>query len=447
MSLLSAIKFVPKGERKVDVLDRKKEEKKRHKDKKSKKRKHRKDDRDSPDKSDQESDVSSVDSYDQRKKKKEDKDQDWRKELAQDDNIHEYTFQDFLDQEKEEKKTHQRRVPSPPPPVEAKTATNKNIADILRSRLKATPKALDPTEVEEVIRSQHFHQQSSSSLDNPENGANALESLKYSKDYMLLKNQYQKLQKSEKNPQKDNNHNSKKDNQFNRGGGEEENIDKIYSQNILRLKGKYKGSELLSGSRRDGSGAQEEDELDMSLFTKKANSNKKVDGSTKSKQEMVEESTSQMKQQIQDSMKEQKKMISVLNNCFSCVSHAKFPRHLIVGASENTVLRLKSHQYSLTNGHFELLPRYHSSSFLSCEEETQKELLRTISSIQRMYERVLNKNTVVMETAIRLNQKPHCLLEIVPVEKGMESDVQMFFREVSNMTFFLLIIVGFLMFL
>jgi diadenosine tetraphosphate (Ap4A) HIT family hydrolase len=428
MSLLSAIKFVPKGERKVDVLDRKKEEKKRHKEKKSKKRKHRKDDRNSPDKSDQESDVSSVDSYDQRKKKKEENDQDWRKELAQDDNIHEYTFQDFLDQEKEERKT-QRRVPSPSP-VETKTATNKNIADILRSRLKATPKALDPTEVEQVIRSQHF-QQSSSSDNNPENGSNALESLKYSKDYMLLKNQYQKLQKSEKNPQKDNINNNKKDNQFSRGGGEEENIDKIYSQNILRLKGRYKGSELLSGSRRDGSGAQEEDELDMSLFTKKANSNKKADGSAKTKQEMVEENTSQMKQQIQDSMKEQKKMISVLNNCFSCVSHAKFPRHLIVGASENTVLRLKSHQYSLTNGHFELLPRYHSSSFLSCEEETQKELLRTISSIQRMFERVLNKNTVVMETAIRLNQKPHCLLEIVPVEKGMESDVQMFFREVS----------------
>jgi diadenosine tetraphosphate (Ap4A) HIT family hydrolase len=429
MSLLSAIKFVPKGERKVDVLDRKKEEKKRHKEKKSKKRKHRKDDRNSPDKSDQESDVSSVDSYDQRKKKKEENDQDWRKELAQDDNIHEYTFQDFLDQEKEERKT-QRRVPSPSP-VETKTATNKNIADILRSRLKATPKALDPTEVEQVIRSQHF-QQSSSSDNNPENFSNTLESLKYSKDYMLLKNQYQKLQKSEKNPQKDNiNNNNKKDNQFSRGGGEEENIDKIYSQNILRLKGRYKGSELLSGSRRDGSGAQEEDELDMSLFTKKANSNKKADGSAKTKQEMVEENTSQMKQQIQDSMKEQKKMISVLNNCFSCVSHAKFPRHLIVGASENTVLRLKSHQYSLTNGHFELLPRYHSSSFLSCEEETQKELLRTISSIQRMFERVLNKNTVVMETAIRLNQKPHCLLEIVPVEKGMESDVQMFFREVS----------------
>lgn len=431
MSLLSGIKFVPKSERKAESVDRKTEEKHQHKDKKEKKRKHHKDrkhkdkakDRDHRHGEEDESSSGSEIEEDVRPKKKERT--DWRQDYG-DNQDEDFNFEDWAAEQRrtKEKETKPKErpndrhvqdlhvVPATTQPVDTQVKTNRNVAELLKNRLKAsTTKALDPAEVSASI------QMGASSDIN--------ESIKYSKDYVLLKNQYQKLQREQgKAPD-----GKQSKNVLSALGGDDD-IDKIYSSNILRLGGRYKGTELLS-TKADGSGFNEEDDIDMSLFQQKGSAKDKLkDKAGKGKgKEAVDEASEAMKRSIQESMREQNRMVATLSQCAFCFSNAKFPRHLVIGQSENLILRLKSHQYALADGHFELVPRYHAASYLACDEDTRAEIGRTLQCLQRMFDRLLGKSLVVMETAIRLHQRPHACIEVMPIEMGAETDVQMFFRE------------------
>lgn len=504
MSLLSGIRFVSKGERSLDEDGSSKKHEKKEK-KHSKKRKHHKESKkDRKSKKEESDDNSSSDGSDNRNTKHAKKENyDWRSDLANNGNEDDdFNFEEFLEEERKREEvpkqkidrwkagydfeddeadnerfntertdTYQARddeipsVPShksyererevsnagispksdrtqviPPPPPSG--PSNKNIAALLRSKLKTTSKALEAEEIEEI----RHQQQAQADLSPAEySNDNILESIQYNKEYQLLKQKYRQLNQNGENKKSGGSdllatakeqRASKNVLSSLKSGYDGDNMDQIYANNILRLKGNYKGSELLS-RQADGSGFTEEDNIDMTLFQRAGGGDGRKGGERKGGKggnkvaNAVEETASDLKRQIQDSIKEQNKMVQLLRQCQWCYGNPSFPSHLIFGQSEHLILRIKSHQYSLTDGHFEIVPKEHVSSYLQFSEEAKTEIERTISCIQHMYDKVLKKNVVLFETVIRLHQKPHTVIEVLPIEKGMENDVQMFFREVK----------------
>jgi diadenosine tetraphosphate (Ap4A) HIT family hydrolase len=200
-----------------------------------------------------------------------------------------------------------------------------------------------------------------------------------------------------------------------RAGGED--IDEVFRDNILRLGERYKGTEMGGKGafgNGDKAGMDEEGEIDMKMFLRKEQSQADA-----------------LQKEAQRAMKSQQQLRKVVESCRRCTESRTFLRAALISAGENAVLRVKIDPDALVEGHLEIVPVSHVSSILQCDEETQKEIERFQSCLRRMYE-AQGKGVLFIETAVHFHSRPHALIDVIPIERGMEDEASMFFKEVSS---------------
>jgi len=91
---------------------------------------------------------------------------------------------------------------------------------------------------------------------------------------------------------------------------------------------------------------------------------------------------------------------------------------------------------SLDKYHLELLPIQHNQSIISCDNETITDIERLKSCISDMFHNELDKSILFIETAIHFNHHPHAYIDIIPIERGLEAEATMYFREVSDYNYY-----------
>ena len=200
-----------------------------------------------------------------------------------------------------------------------------------------------------------------------------------------------------------------------KAGGED--IDDIYRDNVLRLGERYQGTELGGKGafgNGDKAGMDEEGEIDMRMFQRKEQSQ-----------------TAALQREANKAMKSQQQLRRAVEFCRRCSESKMFNRSCVISTGENTILRLKMDPDVLVEGHLEIVPISHVSSILQSDEETQVEIERFQSCLRRMYE-TMGKSVLFLETAVHFHSRPHAHIEVVPMERGMEPEASMFFKEVGN---------------
>jgi diadenosine tetraphosphate (Ap4A) HIT family hydrolase len=200
-----------------------------------------------------------------------------------------------------------------------------------------------------------------------------------------------------------------------RAGGED--IDEVFRENILRLGERYKGTEMGGKGafgNGDKAGMDEEGDIDMKMFQRKEQSQADA-----------------LQKEAQRAMKSQQQLRKVVESCRRCTESRTFLRAAVISAGENAILRVKMDPDALVEGHLEIVPVSHVSSILQCDEETQKEIERFQSCLRRMYEKQ-GKGVLFIETAVHFHSRPHALIDVIPIERGMEDEASMFFKEVSR---------------
>lgn len=197
-----------------------------------------------------------------------------------------------------------------------------------------------------------------------------------------------------------------------KAGGED--IDDVFRDNVLRMGERYQGTEL--GGRGafgngDKAGMDEEGEIDMRMFQRKESSQAEA-----------------LQREANKVMKAQQQLRCAVESCRRCTESAQFARQSVISTGENTYLRMKLDPDALAEGHLEIVPISHVSSILQCDEETQKEIERFQSCLRRMYE-IQGKGVLFLETAVHFHSRPHAHIDVIPIERGMEAETNMFFKE------------------
>lgn len=110
---------------------------------------------------------------------------------------------------------------------------------------------------------------------------------------------------------------------------------------------------------------------------------------------------------------------------------------LLLSKSEHLILKFKDPIYSIAPYHLELFPRQHNTSRREDEyEEMIKEIIRYQQCIAYWFEVSLGKNMIWCETANTAGSSEtsrfgghHWVIDILPFEKVQEAEIQMFFKE------------------
>jgi len=200
--------------------------------------------------------------------------------------------------------------------------------------------------------------------------------------------------------------------------GEEEDMDEIFRDNVLRLGERYTGQEL-GGSgafgNGDKSGMDEDGEIDMKMFQRKDQNQADV-----------------LERKAKQAMKSQHQLKKAVQSCIRCTESQPFQqqRSGVVSMGENAYIRMKADPDALIEGHLEILPITHVSSILLCDEETSKEIERFQICLRRMYE-TQGKGVLFLESAVQFGRRPHAFIDVIPIDRGMEAEASMYFKEVS----------------
>jgi hypothetical protein len=192
----------------------------------------------------------------------------------------------------------------------------------------------------------------------------------------------------------------------------DDNMDAIFRSNLVRLGGRFKGTEL-GGRGGDKAGMDEDAEVDMKMFSR-----------TEDNMDPV----LLMKKRLQSLGREREKTKSIVGQCAFCVSSHRFPVNLLLSQSNNVVVRMKAAPYALCAGHVEILPIAHVSSFLQCDDETQCDIERYKSCFRRVFE-VLGLSVIFIETAVAFHRHPHCCIEVIPLSKSQVMELPIFFKQ------------------
>ena len=139
--------------------------------------------------------------------------------------------------------------------------------------------------------------------------------------------------------------------------GGESNIDDIHAKNIVRLGGRYKGTELGGNS---ASGMDEEDQVDTKMFeTPDARMTQKM----------------QKERGLKKAISESNKWDRIAQRCYYCFKSPQFKKHLLVSLGEYTYLALPA-KPTLGNGHCIIVPLEHVGATNSCDEEVWNEIVQ-----------------------------------------------------------------------
>ena len=131
-------------------------------------------------------------------------------------------------------------------------------------------------------------------------------------------------------------------------------------------------------------------------------------------------------------MKSQQHLRKVVESCRRCTESRTFQRNAILSQGENALLRVKLDPDALVEGHLEIVPVSHVVSILQCDEETQREIERFQSCLRRMYDKQ-GQGVLFLETAVHFHSRPHAHIDVIPIDRGMEDEASMFFKEVQCM--------------
>lgn len=199
-------------------------------------------------------------------------------------------------------------------------------------------------------------------------------------------------------------------------GGED--MDEIYRDNILRLGEKYKGKEMSSSGafgKGDRAGFDEDDYAEngdelMKMFTRRDDA--------LTDQAMVQRHRAR-------AIREQRMCIQQQKNCSYCTSS----KHLVVASGAVVALSLKTGPGVLVEGHCELYPLSHVSSFLQLDDDGHAEVARFKSCLMRYFE-TQQQSVLFLQSAVGLtSRRPHSVIDVVPLPNGSVDETKMFFRE------------------
>jgi hypothetical protein len=138
-------------------------------------------------------------------------------------------------------------------------------------------------------------------------------------------------------------------------------MDDIYRRNILCSGGKSTSVERRE-NKTDRAGADEEEDLDMSMYMDKT--------MTSGKQGISQ----LLEQQVKNAVRVQSMDARMRAQC----SYCDITKHSIslVSTASNCYLSLKAPHLRITSGHCELVPRAHVPSLVNCDDDTAVELDR-----------------------------------------------------------------------
>lgn len=174
----------------------------------------------------------------------------------------------------------------------------------------------------------------------------------------------------------------------------DEDLDAIYASNVMK-KGAFKLD------KHDKAGQDEEAAVDMKMYQSKP---------------------MDMEAAARQALQASQRLSRASANCSQC--HPV----LVVSSALHVVLCLVPAPFALHPLHCQLIPIEHVSN--SLQGDLTVELERYKTCIQSMFAQA-GCHMVVMEAAVQYGRHPHAIVDILPIDKGMETDVKMFFKEVS----------------
>jgi hypothetical protein len=192
-------------------------------------------------------------------------------------------------------------------------------------------------------------------------------------------------------------------------------MDRTFANNIKRLGSRYKGTDVKAGGAfggGDNNGYDEEEEVDDKLFEQR---------------NPMEEARASVARAILD----QQRYESAVARCSLCRAAkggAAADSHMRVYMGHYIGVRLKPGNLRMGNGHCEIFARAHTESMLKVEEEAWAELCLVKAALRRMHA-AEGRVACFAEMAIGFSRMPHGVLDCVPVEAGMEAELQFSVQE------------------
>jgi len=193
-----------------------------------------------------------------------------------------------------------------------------------------------------------------------------------------------------------------------RSGGHD--MDRTFASNIRRLGARYKGTDVKSGGAfggGDNNGYDEEDDVDDKLFEQR-------------------NQLDEARASVARAMLDQQRHESAVSRCSLCrcaKGETAADSHLRIYMGQHIGVRLKPGNLRMGNGHCEVFSRSHTESTLKLEEECWEELSLVKAALRRMHASE-GRVACFVEVAIGFSRTPHGVLECVPVEAGMEAELQ-----------------------
>lgn len=287
----------------------------------------------------------------------------------------------------------------------SRPSTNQGVAALLRAKLKTT---------QGVVRSLDLPK--TSNIPTPLTSTTSDMDLDVRKQMLILQKQFNLNKGNQENGEQ----NVSKDIELllfkEKYNKDEEDIDKIYRENILKLGKHYKGTEFNSG---DKAGKDEDIEIDMKLFQRKQMN-----------------SLEQMKKQLESKEKEKAIYSSILRNCNFCKN---IQNQYIIYQNENLIVKFKNYPYSLAFGHVEIIPKTHVKTFINCSEEIKEDIIYIKKKLAKYFE-TLESSLISFETCLFLDKFPHTVIEVIPIKHELLVEAYMYFKEVNNNNFKVILI-------
>jgi len=194
------------------------------------------------------------------------------------------------------------------------------------------------------------------------------------------------------------------------------------------------------GSTRSGilqaQAGNEDDDLDMSLFTAQGQGEKPSRQVFQSGGVSSEES--KLRLEAQRKIRKQEKERNIHDKCGYCTSIAqttngcRINSPLVLSLAPNSYIRMKPLRLSLCQGHCEIIPLQHTKSLLLAESDCVKEVKRYKQCLERFFESNDNQGVIFIEVAL---QSPtsgsgwHTHIDVIPIHSKYISDVPIYVKQ------------------
>lgn len=185
----------------------------------------------------------------------------------------------------------------------------------------------------------------------------------------------------------------------------EDDLDLNLKNNILRLGDKYEFNKSIF---RGNTGADEEEDIDMSLY-KSMNSSKRIS--------------------------EPSKIVKSNIKCDICDNNSRYlnSKNYVICKWQYCMLRLKNGSKRLHDMHCEILPLDHLKCFRDFDAEMIDEVLKMKSKLTVLLAS-FNLIPIFMESAVNFSRFPHAIIDCVPIDIQLKNDVTFCFTSAFKLS-------------